>query len=231
MSFLQSDESILGKKSTQILELCSDPSQIDQLPSPRLIITHIALEFLPQEALNSSKVIYIVRNPKSTSVSYYHMQCNMNGYDYSGDFKGFQKIHDSIGGQFNMYGSWFEHVITYWKKFQDKPNSCFVCYEELKKNPVEGIQKISSFLGLNRDVEFCRAIAEKTSFESMLKIQKEQNHEVNALWKGGQSRMLRKGTADDWKNFFTVKQSEEFDEVYQQRLKDCPELLNIIKFE
>merc|ERR1719319_171183 len=42
------------------------------LPSPRVIKSHLPFEFLPPKLLDTCKVIYVGRNPKDTCVSYYH---------------------------------------------------------------------------------------------------------------------------------------------------------------
>jgi hypothetical protein len=46
----------------------------DDLPSPRLIKTHLPYELVPKDATkkNGPKIILVVRNPKDCAVSYYH---------------------------------------------------------------------------------------------------------------------------------------------------------------
>lgn len=49
------------------------PESLDELPSPRVIHSHMKPNFLPEEALRPNrKIILIVRNPKDTAVSLYH---------------------------------------------------------------------------------------------------------------------------------------------------------------
>ena len=46
---------------------------LEQLPSPRMIKTHLQIQFLPQEIFEKKpKIIYIARNPKDVIVSDYH---------------------------------------------------------------------------------------------------------------------------------------------------------------
>ena len=44
----------------------------DSAPSPRVIKTHLPLEFLPPNLLETCKVIFVGRRPKDCCVSYFH---------------------------------------------------------------------------------------------------------------------------------------------------------------
>ena len=55
-------------------------------PSPRVIKSHLPLEFLPPKLLDTCKVIFVCRNPKDVCVSYFHhskrfgMECDFEAY-------------------------------------------------------------------------------------------------------------------------------------------------------
>lgn len=76
----------------------------EDLPSPRYIKTHLPFTLLPPDLLNTSKVIYVARNPLDVAVSYYHHNRLLKVHDYKGDFE------------------------AYWKYFQDGVCKC-VTYE------------------------------------------------------------------------------------------------------
>ena len=65
-----------------LLELSRD-DLVTQLPSPRILTSHLIPTSVPQAIFpKRSKVILLYRNPKDTAVSlYYHMQ-KMPGTDY-----------------------------------------------------------------------------------------------------------------------------------------------------
>ena len=53
---------------------CPGIAAIKQLPSPRIIKTHLPLQLLPPSVLQtpSVKIIYVTRNPRDVAVSLYH---------------------------------------------------------------------------------------------------------------------------------------------------------------
>ena len=59
----------------------------ENMPSPRIIKTHLPLEMLSPDLLDTCKVIFVCRNPKDVCVSFFHHQRNISGYNYLGDFK------------------------------------------------------------------------------------------------------------------------------------------------
>ena len=63
------------------------------LPSPRVIKTHLPFEFLPPKLLDTCKVIYVGRNPKDTCVSFYHHHLSFNAeYQMEGSFSDFANL-------------------------------------------------------------------------------------------------------------------------------------------
>ncbi len=76
-----------------------------ELPSPRVIKTHLPLEMLPQKLLDTCKVVFVGRNPKDCMVSYYHHTSMFSDYKFNGDFKGFADLF--INGE-HEYGSYWE---------------------------------------------------------------------------------------------------------------------------
>jgi hypothetical protein len=63
----------------------------DNLPSPRVIKTHLPFEMLPPKLLDTCKVVFVSRNPKDCCVSYYH-HINDMGYKFQGNFEDFAQL-------------------------------------------------------------------------------------------------------------------------------------------
>ena len=65
----------------------------NNLPSPRVIKTHLPLEFLPSNLLDTCKVIYVNRNPKDACVSFYHHHVMFPENDLKGSFSDFAQAY------------------------------------------------------------------------------------------------------------------------------------------
>ena len=86
---------------------------VENLPQEhaRHIKWHHCAFLLPQTML-AGKVIYLMRNPKDTAVSWFHFQ-RMNAlYGFTGTFAEFldEFIQDQV-----VYGTYFANVLSWWK--------------------------------------------------------------------------------------------------------------------
>ena len=55
------------------LEAMTDQKDLDTLPSPRVLNTHLPFRWLPRSHIeNGGKIVHVVRNPKDVYVSAYH---------------------------------------------------------------------------------------------------------------------------------------------------------------
>jgi len=77
------------------------------LPSPRVIKSHLPIEMLPPALLEKCKVVWVGRNPKDCCVSYYHFFQMLPPVKYKGNFEQFAELFKS---GFIEYGSYWTHV-------------------------------------------------------------------------------------------------------------------------
>ena len=78
---LVTDESLEGfveLGNTDTNEVIIPPNYINQYPSPRFIKSHLPLLNLPSNLLDESKVVYVARNPKDVTISYFHHLKNLD---------------------------------------------------------------------------------------------------------------------------------------------------------
>ncbi|NXA97033.1 ST1D1 Sulfotransferase, partial [Melanocharis versteri] len=196
------------------------PSGVEQLentPSPRLVKTHLPVQFLPtsfweKDCKLTWQIIYMARNPKDV-VSYYYFHQMAKKHPDPGTKAEF--LENFMAGKV-AYGCWYDHVHGWWEKEQEK-KILHLFYEDMKKNPQQEVQEILKFPGKELVEGTVERILHHTSFQAMKK-NPAANYEtmVPTVTDHSVSPFLRKGISGDWKNHFTVAQNERFDQHYQE---------------
>ncbi|XP_029441136.1 sulfotransferase family cytosolic 2B member 1-like [Rhinatrema bivittatum] len=185
---------------------------------PRLITSHLPVHLFPKsKAKSKAKVIYTVRNPKDALVSLYHFSRATVYWKDPGSFE--QLLQDFLTGDV-PYGSWFDHVRG-WTAVKDQTPFLLVTYEELLKDLRGSVVRICDFLGRELDAAALDSVVENATFKTM-KDNKMANYSLISedLIDLKKSPFIRKGISGDWKNHFTLEQSELFDRVYQERMRN-----------
>ncbi|KAH1173716.1 amine sulfotransferase-like [Mauremys mutica] len=193
-------------------------------PSPRLFASHLPYYLVPRDLKNRrAKVIYVARNPKDVTVSYFHFSSLSVLLETTPDFNVF--LERFLAGKV-VAGSWLDH-ITGWSTHRDDFNILFLTYEEMKKDLRGAVLKICKFLGKQLNEKELETVVEKATFDQM-KTDPRANYEFmkGNLLERGKGHFLRKGTVGDWKNIMTVAQSERFDNVFKEKMKDLSSTFN-----
>ncbi|XP_068996762.1 cytosolic sulfotransferase 3-like [Embiotoca jacksoni] len=191
---------------------------VDELPtSPRLIKTHLPVQLLPKSFWEKNcRVVYVARNAKDDMVSYFHFdRMNMiqpEPGDWSNFFRRFME------GKM-VFGSWYNHVSSWWTKKQTYSKLHYMFYEDLIEDTGREIDKLCCFLGLSPSAEEKKVITGGVQFDNM-KNNGMANYSSIPMMDFKISSFMRKGKVGDWKNHFTVAQSEEFDEDYKRKMTD-----------
>eukprot|EP00075_Anas_platyrhynchos_P022576 XP_027311829.1 sulfotransferase family cytosolic 1B member 1 [Anas platyrhynchos] len=197
-------------------QMLAGTEQLEGMPSPRIIKTHIPADILPKSFWEKGcKMIYVGRNAKDVAVSYYHFDLMNNLHPHPGTWD--QYLEKFMAGRV-AYGSWFDHVRGYWERRREHP-ILYLFYEDMKEDPRREITKVAQFLGKELSEAALEAVAQHTSFEAM-RDNFSTNYRVvpSNLMDHGISPFMRKGITGDWKNHFTVAQSARFDQLYAQRM-------------
>ncbi|XP_039365639.1 sulfotransferase 2A1 isoform X1 [Mauremys reevesii] len=185
-------------------------------PRPRLLTCHLPILLFPTSFFGSrAKVIYTLRNPKDVLVSYFYFSKMCSSYEDPESFEQF--LGDFLSGDV-PHGSWFDHVRG-WMEMKGKENFFFITYEELQQDLRGSVQRLCQFLEQELDDGAINSVVENASFRAM-----KENKMCNStllprdIMDQDKGTFLRKGICGDWKNHFTVAQSEAFDRIYQDRM-------------
>ncbi|XP_075780140.1 amine sulfotransferase-like isoform X2 [Pelodiscus sinensis] len=189
-------------------------------PSPRLFVTHLPHNLVPRDLRNRrGKVIYVARNPKDVVVSYFHYSRLAAKLETISDFN--ILLERFLAGKV-VSGLWLDHIGG-WFTHRDDFNILFLTFEEMKKDLRGAVLKICKFLGKQLTEKELDTVVEKASFDNM-KWDARANYEnmPESVLEPGKGHFLRKGTIGDWKNTMTVAQSERFDSVFKEKMKELP---------
>ncbi|KAK3793730.1 hypothetical protein RRG08_006551 [Elysia crispata] len=199
---------------------------IAEMPSPRLIKSHLPFSILPNQMKNKRpKIIYIVRNPKDIVVSYYSFAIKfLKMVPFNGSFEDYCQlfVSDKVD-----YGPWWKHVSEAWNR-RDDDNVLFLVYEDLHLDTGKHVREIANFLGKPVSDEQVDMIVKHCSFESM-----KQNNSVNYEWMkdagiaNKEVQFMRQGKVGDWKNHLSTEIVRQLDDMVTTKLP--PDLSEQIK--
>nr|KAG5688466.1 hypothetical protein BaRGS_011904 [Batillaria attramentaria] len=202
------------------------PSMMPAPDKPRVFFSHLKPKYLPLQTWEKKvKIIYHMRNPKDTWVSFYNFAktfcMGLEAGAFGGTWDQFFELMMDMGF---YYGDWFDHVLDWERQIAADSNGQILAshYEDVKRDSVKEIERIDKFLGLNRGSGLCQKIADACSFA---KLKKNKDENIPEEWRfkfftDGVPIFYRKGEVGDWKNWFTVAQNERFDEEYKKRMAD-----------
>lgn len=137
---------------------------LKDLPSPRMIKSHLPAQLLPKDIWTvKPKIIYVCRDPKDTAISMYHFLRNANVIQYSGTLEEFCDLfmNDQLS-----YTPFCSHINSY-HQLNGLDNILFLRYEELKSNSFAEVKKINDFLGYKYTDDQLKQLTEYVSFKNM----------------------------------------------------------------
>ena len=84
---------------------------VENMPSPRVIKTHLPIEMLPPNILDVCKVVFVCRTPKDCCVSFYNHHMIINEYKLKGTFSDFAELFLSGSVEFGNYWAMLKVII------------------------------------------------------------------------------------------------------------------------
>ncbi|XP_072025012.1 sulfotransferase 1A1-like [Amphiura filiformis] len=185
-------------------------------PSPRVLMTHLPEHMMPKQIYKGKgKVIFVLRNPKDSAVSFWH-------FVRPGKFNPKHELWDTLFEEFctdeTIWGGYFKYNLQFWKKHRHDKTFLFLKYEDMQRDLRGAVVQIADFLGRPLSVEAIERVVNKSTLDSM----KQRFHTVDQ--KSGKNKIgvpatIRKGIVGDWKTQFTVAQNETFDKLYREKLE------------
>lgn len=156
-------------------------SLIEALPDPRIIFSHTV--FRP----SIRKAVYLVRDGRDSIVSLYHLKTTRHGVEIS-----FAEWFDLYCNR--QFGPRWDNNVESWLtrgKQQLGENLLVVRFEELKKDPLPQMQKITSFLNMSADQATITRALDAASIENAREREKREKRDISnpnaSFYRGGKT--------------------------------------------
>lgn len=176
----------------------------------RFIKTHERYQAFPRFR---SRALYVVRDGRDVAVSLYHFLRRWN--IYNGPFDAY--LTAFLEGRVVNYGSWQEHVSSWYGAARQHPDTIAVVrYEDLLSDrATEALGAALSQIGWNVPDEVVEDALQQNSFERMKKMEAETGvrNVRNMGAKDPSVPFVRQGKAGQWRDMFSDEQLEEFHEA------------------
>lgn len=201
------------------LESSWNPTNVESVPSPRYMRSHFSYSMIPQSVLSlKCKMLYIMRNPKDTLVSYYNFSKGTQSLKFAGDFQAFFDafLEDKV-----VFGPYWKHCQEFWER-RNNENIFVTTFEEMKKNLSSVVRKMAKFFGKPLSDAQIDSVVRHCEFEAMKKnptINPNLDLQFSQFYNEAVSPYLRKGEVGDWKNYFTDDMNKRMDEYVAKYCK------------
>ncbi|XP_078493794.1 amine sulfotransferase-like isoform X2 [Ciona intestinalis] len=195
---------------------------LNQITTPNYLLSHQPAMNVNIEKYmkNKAKIVFVYRNPKDVAVSFFHFQKKVAPPQFRcDDWNEYVKMFmEFLPRSFCRKGeTYLDHFLA-WYQHRDHEQVLALCFEEMKLDPEKEIRKLSNFLGLDKSDDEINRVVDATSFNAMRQRQEEDSStQINVVRKS--INLVRKGIIGDWKNHFTVAQSEAMDRLVAEKTK------------
>ncbi|PVH37183.1 hypothetical protein PAHAL_6G264300 [Panicum hallii] len=203
-------------------------AELEALPSPRLLCTHLPHQLLPSgvPALGC-RVVYLCREPKDVLVSTWHYMNKV----YHDSFTEFGRAFELFCEGVSLYGLVWNHYLGYLKQSMAEPSRVlFLKYDEMMADPANHVRMLAEFIGApftggEESSGVVQEIARLCSFENSKKLPVNSSGVIDPI--GGlaieNSVFFRTANAKvgDWKNYMTEVMAKKLDRVVEEKLGGC----------
>ncbi|KAK9068396.1 hypothetical protein SSX86_012509 [Deinandra increscens subsp. villosa] len=184
-----------------------------------LMATHIPYTSLPKSIISSNcRIVYVCRNPKDVLISYWHFDNKLKDDD-SIPTK-LDDVFELFRRGMNPFGSFWDHVIGYYKASLEHPDKVlFLKYEDLKKDPESEVKKLAKFIGnpFTEEEEYdglVQEIIKLCGFENLSEANKGEEKTSKVL---SDDIYFRKGVVGDSVNYLTTEMIRILDKITKEK--------------
>jgi Sulfotransferase domain len=148
------------------------------------------------------RVIYIVRDPRDVAVSFYHYNLKVRRFTDEVTMDEFvdRFVTAKIWPSVDIFGSWENHVLSWVKMRGETEDFCFVRYEDMLRDPVAELKKMTPLLKINPSPEMLTRAVELSSADRMRALEKSQKGWVSTKGTRKDKPFVRAAKSGDWQS-------------------------------
>ena len=187
-----------------------------QVANPRAFKTHKTLN----EAPKGGKYIVVVRDPKDVLLSHYHF---FNGWLFEQDSISIEAFAMEFYIPRRMY---WNHITALWEQRRNA-NVIALCYEDLKNDLPEAVNKVAQFIGIELDDELKDIVVKQSDIQFMKQhksqfddhLVRQARYKTLGLPLAEHISKVRNGQVGESKNGVPDAVKAEFDKVWRAEIK------------
>ncbi|KAF0895088.1 hypothetical protein E2562_006795 [Oryza meyeriana var. granulata] len=211
-----------------------------QLPSPRVLATHLPYSLLPERIVEDSsdsdcRIVYICRDPKDALVSGWLFTKKMlaaaaatNG----GIVEMLPPAPYTMEEALDLFchgrcvtGPHWHHVLEYWEESRRRPEKVlFLRYEEMLREPACNVKKLAEFMGCpftdeEESAGVVDAIVDLCSFNQLTNLQVNKTGAMEGRLVARNELFFGKGVAGNWSNHMSPEMAARLDRIVEGALR------------
>jgi hypothetical protein len=162
------------------------------------------------------RVIYIVRDPRDVAVSFYHYNLKVRRFTDEVTLDEFvdRFVAAKIWPSVDLYGTWENHLLSWVKMRGESENFCFVRYEDMLRDPVEELKKMSPLLNINPSPETLARAVELSSADRMRALEKTQTGWVSTKGTRKDKPFVRAAKSDNWQSVLSEASVRKIEQAW-----------------
>jgi hypothetical protein len=148
------------------------------------------------------RVIYIVRDPRDVAVSFYHYNLKVHRFTEEVTLDKFvdRFVAAKIWPSVDLYSTWENHVLSWTKMREGSEDFCLVRYEDMLRDPVPELKKMSRLLNISPRPETLARAVELSSADRMRALEKTQTDWISTKGTRKDKPFVRAAKSDNWQS-------------------------------
>ena len=167
------------------------------------------------------RVIYIVRDPRDVAVSFYHYNLKVRRFSDEVTLDEFvdRFVAAKIWPSVDLYGTWENHLLSWVKMRGESENFCFVRYEDMLRDPVAELKKMSPVLGISPSPEALARAVELSSADRMRALEKTQTGWVSTKGTRKDKPFVRAAKSDNWQSALSEASVRKIEQAWGETMQ------------